>query len=90
MSKIFEELENKLSDDWKFVIKNALLLVVSMLLIYIIFMVIAAVIQNLFYFSPLEPLISLLLFVLYFGGLFTFFLVIFRIILNFMYYFREK
>ncbi len=89
MKKYLVEIENRLSDEWKFAIKNASILIVFFFLLFSITLRIDELITSIFP-NDLILLAMFLSFVLYIGGYFVFFAVLFRIILNFLNYYKEK
>ena len=90
MSRFFTEIGNKVSDDWKFAIKNALLLVVFPLFIILIIILISVLISTILAPTGIDALMVIHTFLAYLSGFFVYIAVIFRIILNFINYYKEK
>jgi TRAP-type C4-dicarboxylate transport system permease small subunit len=90
MNKYLVEIENRLSDEWKFAIKNASLLFFFSFLLYFIISIISTLIRSIISSNDLELIALFLQFVTYISGYIVFIAVLFRVLLNFLNYYKEK
>ncbi|MHA2113427.1 MAG: hypothetical protein ACW98W_18335 [Candidatus Hodarchaeales archaeon] len=90
MNKFFAEIENRVSDDWKFAIKNASLLIILPLFIILIITIVSTLITGIFISTEFRDILTVILFLAYMSGFFIYTVVIFKIILNFINYYKEK